>query len=71
LGETVLALVNAERHVSEHELLSHLERHLSRCKLPAAFEFVSESLRNEAGKVCRQKLRQARLVGRQPTQTAA
>jgi bile acid-coenzyme A ligase len=61
LGETVLAIVDAVRHVSEDELRHHLHVRLTPYKIPTAFEFVQGSLRDDAGKVCRGKLRRLRI----------
>ena len=47
--------------LSEDELREHLALHLDRYKIPRSFEFVDEPLRDEAGKVRRSALREARL----------
>jgi len=61
LGLRVHALVDAPRAVSESELREHLAKHLVRYKIPRSFEFVSEPLRDDAGKVRRSALRDARV----------
>ncbi len=66
LGQRVHAIVDAPRELraeplGEEELRTHLEEHLVRFKQPRSFEFVSEPLRDDAGKVRRSALREARL----------
>ena len=46
---------------SEDALRAHLEGELVRYKIPRTFEFVSEPLRDDAGKVRRSKLREERV----------
>jgi bile acid-coenzyme A ligase len=62
LGSRVHAVVDLLRPVSEDELREHLSRQLARHKLPRSFEFVSEPLRDDAGKLRRSALREARLT---------
>jgi bile acid-coenzyme A ligase len=66
LGSRVHAIVDATRAVSEDELREHLAHHLVVYKIPRSFEFVAEPLRDDAGKVRRSALREARL-GRSET----
>jgi bile acid-coenzyme A ligase len=61
LGSRVHALVDAIAPVSEDELREHLAARLVRYKIPRSFEFVAEPLRDDAGKVRRSALREARL----------
>lgn len=65
MGELPHAIVNRNpRHtppVTEAELRAFLETRLSRVKLPRTIEFVTEPLRDDAGKVRRSKLRDERL----------
>lgn len=70
LGATVHAMVDVAdyREVTddtesdlEGTLRSHLESRLVRYKVPRTFEFVSELLKDDAGKVRRRALREARL----------
>jgi bile acid-coenzyme A ligase len=63
LGQRVHALVDAPGGVSEAELRAHLAERLVRYKIPRSFEFVGELLRDDAGKVRRAALREARLAG--------
>lgn len=65
LGQTIHAIVQLRSPVSEDELKNHVAERLARYKLPATFEFVDEPLRDEAGKVRRSALRDARLAQRQ------
>jgi bile acid-coenzyme A ligase len=61
LGQRVHALVDAPGGVPEAELRGHLAEHLVRYKVPRSFEFVDEPLRDDAGKLRRSALREARL----------
>jgi bile acid-coenzyme A ligase len=61
LGSRIHAIVDAPLPVSEEALREHLARHLVPYKIPKSFEFVSELLRDDAGKVRRSALRAARL----------
>ncbi len=61
LGQRVHAIVHAASPVSEDELLEHLAEKLVRYKLPRSIEFVDEHLRDDAGKVRRSALREARM----------
>ena len=49
--------------VEEEVLREHLARELVRYKIPRSFEFVDEPLRDDAGKVRRAALREARVAG--------
>ncbi len=62
LGSRIHAIVDAPLPVSEEALREHLARHLVQYKIPKSFEFVSELLRDDAGKVRRSALRAARLA---------
>jgi bile acid-coenzyme A ligase len=64
LGLRVHAIVDAPEGVSDEELRSHLAERLVRYKIPRSFEFVSEPLRDDAGKVRRSALREARVPRR-------
>lgn len=61
LGNAVHAIVDAPDGVDEAALLEHLAERLVRYKIPRSFEFVAEPLRDDAGKVRRKALREARL----------
>jgi bile acid-coenzyme A ligase len=62
LGNAVHAIVDAPGgDVDENALLEHLAQRLVRYKLPRSIEFVDEPLRDDAGKVRRTALRDARL----------
>lgn len=61
LGQRVHAIVQTMDAVSEDELLAHLAEHLVRYKIPRSIEFVDEPLRDDAGKVRRSALREARI----------
>ncbi len=67
LGLRVHAIVDAPEGVTEGELRAHLAERLVRYKIPRTFEFVSEPLRDDAGKVRRSALRDARISGRMGT----
>jgi len=65
LGQRIHAIVDtAGEPVSEVELREHLGERLARHKLPRSFELVAEPLRDDAGKVRRSALREARLPRR-------
>jgi bile acid-coenzyme A ligase len=63
LGQRVHAIIEpkAGRAVDEAALAALMVEHLARFKHPQSYEFVSEPLRDEAGKVRRSALRDARL----------
>lgn len=64
LGNTVHAIVDVPGGaVSEEALSAHLAERLVRYKIPRTFEFVSEPLRDDAGKVRRKSLRAERVSG--------
>ena len=48
--------------VDDASMLAHLNEHLVRYKIPKSFEFVSDPVRDDAGKVRRKALREARLT---------
>lgn len=71
LGNRIHAIVEADQGaVDERELRSFLAERLVTYKIPRSFEFVSEPLRDDAGKVRRAQLRAERVedvtVGRTP-----
>jgi bile acid-coenzyme A ligase len=61
LGNRVHALVDAPEGVSLDDLRAHLAERLVSYKIPRSFELVSEPLRDDAGKLRRSALREARL----------
>lgn len=63
LGARVHAIVQLDGEVSDDELRAHVAARLVGAKVPAAFERVTEPLRDDAGKVRRSALRAARLPG--------
>jgi bile acid-coenzyme A ligase len=70
LGQIPHAIVYATGAVTEASLLAQLRERLAPYKLPGRVEFVSSPLRDEAGKVRRAQLRNARLTPpAEPTQT--
>jgi bile acid-coenzyme A ligase len=63
LGQRIHAIVDtAGATVPEDELRAHLAERLVRYKVPRSFEWVDEPLRDDAGKVRRPALREARLA---------
>lgn len=60
LGARVHAIVQAQG-VDEETLTDHVGAQLARYKVPRSYEFVDEPLRDDAGKVRRSALREARL----------
>ena len=61
LGQRIHAIVDAPDGASEEELRVHLGDRLVRYKIPRSFEWVTAPLRDDAGKVRRSALREARL----------
>ena len=62
MGNVVHAIVDApSAQLSQDVLLDFLRQHLVTYKLPRSFEFGSEPLRDDAGKVRRTALREARM----------
>ncbi len=70
LGQAVHAIVDiADAELDAEALRTHLADQLARYKIPRSFEFVHAPLRDDAGKVRRSALRQARLATQdKPTQ---
>ena len=62
LGQRVHAIVEADASLREDDLKVHLAAHLARYKIPRSVEFVDTPLRDDAGKVRRFALREARIV---------
>jgi bile acid-coenzyme A ligase len=62
LGNRIHAIVDATLPVSEEALREHLGKHLVQYKIPKSFEFVSEPLRDDAGKLRRSALRAERIA---------
>jgi bile acid-coenzyme A ligase len=62
LGNRLHALVELSAEVGDAELRAHVAERLVHYKVPSSFERVSESLRDDAGKVRRSAFRQARLA---------
>jgi len=61
LGARVHAIVNAKGQVSADDLKAHLKERLVTYKQPRSYEFVDDPVRDDAGKVRRTALRDARL----------
>jgi len=66
LGARIHAIVNAKGEVSAEDLKAHLKDRLVTYKQPRSFEFVDEPVRDDAGKVRRTALRDARIAAGQP-----
>jgi bile acid-coenzyme A ligase len=62
LGSRIHALVELAAEVSFEELRDHVAKRLLHWKVPRSFERVDHPLRDEAGKVRRSALREARLA---------
>lgn len=60
-GNVVHAIVETRTEITDDELRSHLASRLVSYKLPRTFERTGEPLRDDAGKVRRSALREARL----------
>ncbi len=61
LGQSVHAIVQTRGEVMSEELNDFLSGRLVRYKIPRSYEFVTEPLRDDAGKVRRSQLRETRL----------
>jgi len=65
LGQRIHAIVDAPAaDVTADALREHLAACLVRYKIPRSFEFVTEVLRDDAGKLRRSALRDARIAKR-------
>jgi bile acid-coenzyme A ligase len=64
LGQRLHAIVDAIAPVDAEELRAHVAARLARYKVPRSFELTSEPLRDDAGKLRRSALREARLQAR-------
>jgi bile acid-coenzyme A ligase len=62
LGQRLHAIVDAPAGVTPEALRAHLSERLVVYKIPKSFEFVTEPLRDDAGKLRRSALREARLT---------
>jgi bile acid-coenzyme A ligase len=62
LGSRIHAIVKAHGEVSADDLKAHLKERLVSYKQPRSFEFVDEPVRDDAGKVRRTALRDARIA---------
>jgi bile acid-coenzyme A ligase len=60
-GNRLHAIVEVAEDVTPEELLTHLSERLVSYKRPRTFEFVAEPVRDDAGKVRRSALREARI----------
>jgi bile acid-coenzyme A ligase len=61
LGNRIHAVVQARGPVTQEDLKAHLAERLVSYKQPRSYEFVDEPLRDDAGKVRRSALRDARI----------
>lgn len=62
LGSRIHAIVKAQGNVTAEDLKAHLKDRLVGYKQPRSFEFVDEPVRDDAGKVRRTALRDARIA---------
>jgi len=67
LGARIHAIVKAGAPVGDDELRAHLKSRLVSYKQPRSYEFVDEPVRDDAGKVRRTALRDARIAAKQPS----
>ncbi|MDX5330117.1 MAG: AMP-binding protein [Caulobacteraceae bacterium] len=70
LGNKIHAIVQVSRPTAEDELRAHLSTRLVTYKQPRTYEFVDEPLRDDAGKVRRSALREARIEALKAQQPA-
>ena len=61
MGNLVHAIIDIPQDIDTDALQAHLAERLVRYKIPRTFEFVSEPLRDDAGKVRRSQLRKERI----------
>lgn len=61
LGNVLHAIIQADGGITDDELLAHLRTRLVTYKLPRSFEYVTDPLRGDDGKMRRSALRTARL----------
>jgi bile acid-coenzyme A ligase len=66
LGARIHAIINVKGEVRAEDLKAHLAERLVTYKQPRSYEFVDEPVRDDAGKVRRTALRDARLPKREP-----
>ncbi|MDE1174831.1 MAG: AMP-binding protein [Parvibaculaceae bacterium] len=64
MGNLVHAIIDVPEPIDTEALTSHLAERLVRYKIPRTFEYVSEPLRDDAGKVRRSQLRKERIEAR-------
>ena len=62
LGNRILAIVNVQGAVTAEDLRAHLATRLVTYKQPRGYEFVDDPVRDDAGKVRRTALRDARIA---------
>ncbi|MBL8554401.1 MAG: AMP-binding protein [Phenylobacterium sp.] len=62
LGQRIHAIVNARGEVTAEDLEAHVKDRLVTYKQPRSYEFVDEAVRDDAGKVRRTALRDARIA---------
>jgi bile acid-coenzyme A ligase len=68
LGATIHAIVHPKGDVTEDELREHLRGYLVTYKQPRSYEFVTDHVRDDAGKVRRTQLRDERIARMKTTQ---
>jgi bile acid-coenzyme A ligase len=61
LGQRLHAIYEAEAEIDPAQLREHVAKHVAPYKVPRSFERVGEPLRDDAGKLRRRALRDARL----------
>jgi bile acid-coenzyme A ligase len=64
MGQRVHAIVQTSAPLTEETLVAHLRDRIVHYEVPKSFEFVDDALRDDAGKVRRWALQQARIGGR-------
>ncbi len=62
MGNTIHAIVQPRPGLAEEALRAHIAARLVTYKQPRSYEFVSENIRDDAGKVRRSQLREERLA---------
>jgi bile acid-coenzyme A ligase len=70
MGNQIHAIVQPRAGLTEEALREHLRKLLVSYKQPRSYEFVSENIRDDAGKVRRTQLRDERIARMKATETA-
>ncbi len=70
MGNTIHAIVQPRAGLTEADLRDHVKAQLVSYKQPRTYEFVTENIRDDAGKVRRTQLRDERIAAQKQTEKA-